>query len=347
MTNVDGSYTLGSVPPASGAGQLWACRPSFADPTSAAWRTGLSWPDGATSTFDFPQAQVPVDVQRGGPWSDWTRCEVVLDGADKVSPLHAYTALKSTYGTVFPVPGRYTSGAVYFWASEGLEVTEPMVVSPSALTVNGIDFVDAMHGWTVGGPGLNAYTRQYAIQVTSDGGVTWTQQTTESPVGSLLAVDFCDLQHGCAVAESGALISTSDGGSDWEVTEGPAGTSLSGIDMVDADTAWAVGWKGYPDYAGLVAHTTDGGETWSSSVVPCGTTLADVEFTSGMKGWAVGWRGTIMRTTDGGATWVQQESGTTEDLRAVAFSSPQHGCIVGGVTLVTTDGGETWTRGAL
>jgi photosystem II stability/assembly factor-like uncharacterized protein len=346
MTNVDGYYTLGSVPPASGAGELWACRPSYAHPTSAAWRTGLSWQDGATSTFDFPQAQVPVDVQRGGPWSDWTRCEVVLDGADKVSPLHAYAALGATYGTVFPVPGRYTSGAVYFWASEGLELPEPMVVTPSAMTVRGIDFVDAMHGWTVGGPGLNDFTRQYTIQVTSDGGVTWTEQTTESPVGSLKAVDFFDLQHGCAVDETGALISTSDGGSDWKVSQGSSSTSVNGIDMVDSDTAWAVGGKGYPDYAGLVAHTDDGGETWNSSVVSCDYPLWDVEFTSAMKGWAVGGYGTIMRTTDGGATWAQQESGSLQELRAIAFSSPEHGCIVGGVTLVTTDGGETWVRGA-
>ena len=255
-------------------------------------------------------------------------------------------SIKATYGTVFPLPGRYTSGAVYFWPSEGVELTDPMVVSPSALTVNGIDFVDATHGWTVGGPGLNASTRQYAIQVTGDGGVTWTQQTTESPVDSLVAVDFFDLQHGCAVSETGALVSTSDGGSDWNVTERSAGTSLRGVDMVDADTAWAVGWKGYPDYAGLVAHTTDGGDTWSSSTVPCGTPLTDVQFTSALKGWAVGLRGTIMRTTDGGVTWVQQESDTTQDLRAIAFSSPQHGCIVGDVTLVTTDGGETWVHGA-
>ena len=58
-----------------------------------------------------------------------------------------------------------------------------------------------------------------------------------------------------------------------------------------------------------------------------------------------GGEGEILRTTDGGRNWVKQDSGTTQPLRAIAFSAPEHGCIVGDETLVTTDGGESWKPG--
>ena len=64
---------------------------------------------------------------------------------------------------------------------------------------------------------------------------------------------------------------------------------------------------------------------------------------SGM-GWTAGKFGRILHTPDGGKHWTEQQSGTTEPLTAVSFSSDLSGIAVGGAgtILTTTDGGQSW-----
>jgi len=60
---------------------------------------------------------------------------------------------------------------------------------------------------------------------------------------------------------------------------------------------------------------------------------------------AVGSNGRIVRTTDGGLSWDSIESGTSVELKEVAFADDLKGVIVGelGLILRTTDAGATWT----
>jgi photosystem II stability/assembly factor-like uncharacterized protein len=62
--------------------------------------------------------------------------------------------------------------------------------------------------------------------------------------------------------------------------------------------------------------------------------------------WVVGDKGLIMMTADGGTSWDQQNSGVTQRLNDVAFSSATNGYAVGngGTILKTTDGGGTWVN---
>ncbi|MGO8683096.1 MAG: cadherin-like beta sandwich domain-containing protein, partial [Thermoleophilia bacterium] len=71
-------------------------------------------------------------------------------------------------------------------------------------------------------------------------------------------------------------------------------------------------------------------------------------------GWAVGDNGTIIATTDGGTTWNVQNSGTTDELTAVAFANASDGWALGdvydaaigtytGAIFATTNGGTTWS----
>lgn len=64
-----------------------------------------------------------------------------------------------------------------------------------------------------------------------------------------------------------------------------------------------------------------------------------------MLGWTVGDAGTLLHTEDGGATWTAQTSGTTQNLRGVAFTDALDGWAVGnaGTILHTTNGGTIWT----
>jgi photosystem II stability/assembly factor-like uncharacterized protein len=71
---------------------------------------------------------------------------------------------------------------------------------------------DALHGWAL----IDEATSRtdQGIIATADGGVTWTVQRSDPD--PLLSVRFApDNRHGTAVARSGALLISDDGGGSW------------------------------------------------------------------------------------------------------------------------------------
>jgi photosystem II stability/assembly factor-like uncharacterized protein len=70
-----------------------------------------------------------------------------------------------------------------------------------------------------------------------------------------------------------------------------------------------------------------------------------VEFADGV-GWAVGAAGQVVKTQAGSGVWNRADIGqdVLTWLRAVSFSDPQHGWMVGGFGLIyhTDDGGKSW-----
>ena len=81
-------------------------------------------------------------------------------------------------------------------------------------------FPDGSHGWTVGDHGT--------ILATSDGGVTWTKQS--SGTGKLLCgVTFPDASHGWAVGTDGTILATTDGGAHWRKQTSRPTPTLRGV----------------------------------------------------------------------------------------------------------------------
>jgi photosystem II stability/assembly factor-like uncharacterized protein len=76
---------------------------------------------------------------------------------------------------------------------------------PATAKYNDIVFVDALHGWVVGGG---------AILATTDGGQTWTEQATG--LGTMRSIDFLDGKRGFAGNLDGVLYETKDGGATWK-----------------------------------------------------------------------------------------------------------------------------------
>ena len=123
-------------------------------------------------------------------------------------------------------------------------------------TVMTVWFVDAQTGWAGGG----------VIMKTTDGGATWTTQSTPATVREFF---FFDSERGFAVGGK-TILRTNDGGASWTNLT-PADdriADLRGIHFIDPLNGWIVG-RGTDVRAGdklckrsLLLVTSDGGAAW-------------------------------------------------------------------------------------
>jgi photosystem II stability/assembly factor-like uncharacterized protein len=140
-----------------------------------------------------------------------------------------------------------------------------------------------------------------------------------------------------AVGQRGHVLTSDDGGHDWQQAQVPVSSDLVAVSFGDATHGWAVG------HDGVVLSTTDAGHTWTRQLDGrrLGETIVgyyqqagaaalaadpkradaamievnrfaaqgaensflDVWFKDASTGYAVGAFGLILRTTDGGAHW--------------------------------------------
>jgi photosystem II stability/assembly factor-like uncharacterized protein len=206
------------------------------------------------------------------------------------------------------------------------------------------------HVWAVGYWGT--------IEVSSDGGQSWTRSPTPLDK-TLYAVSFADEKSGWVVGATGTVLRSTDGGASWteqtvsvsdESGSHPLDTHLFGVAAVSPTEAWAVGDMG------IVIHTRDG-EHWEQLALPKGAfadeytserILNAVRFSSPTEGLITGEFATALRTQDGGATWhgERQLVGTEPDVYLFDAADVGGGKAVvtglAGTLLLTTDGGATW-----
>ena len=190
----------------------------------------------------------------------------------------------------------------------------------------GVVFVDANHGWAtsirpvhydwLGDPD----DWRGSIWYTSDGGETWRQQTIPGDSSILNRIKFIDSENGWVVGTKfiendpwpqhvGVVYHTSDGGLTWQEQYCPElDIVFTGVDFIDVNHGWVVGFKGNSGVeGGTVFHTTDGGLTWERQEPS--NTFWDVQFLDPNRGYAVGcmygaaWGPPVLRTVDGGITW--------------------------------------------
>jgi photosystem II stability/assembly factor-like uncharacterized protein len=157
------------------------------------------------------------------------------------------------------------------------------------------------------------------------------------PTGNyIFGVDFVDANHGWAFDKFGYLISTTNGGDSWKVTNDTIYRPMGDLDFINTNTGWIAGYK--------IRKTLDGGQSWVVQYVLHDTVLSSITFVNEVYGWAAGEDGIMLHTTDGGQNWQRQFSGTTENIRQVFFTDVNHGWAItyDPLLFATTDGGETW-----
>jgi photosystem II stability/assembly factor-like uncharacterized protein len=192
-----------------------------------------------------------------------------------------------------------------------------------------VSFATPKLGWACGAFG--------SIVHTSDGGKTWSQQSS-TVREALYSVDFPNDRLGWAVGRSGVIVHTSSGGATWRGQTAPSAKHLFSVDFVDETFGMAVGdW-------GVILVTEDGGQTWVDRSLPEDLILNAVSVVSRETALIAGEIGAIFRTDDGGRTWNRLESGIDKTLFGVRCVDAQRCWAVGidALILRTADGGTGW-----
>lgn len=168
-------------------------------------------------------------------------------------------------------------------------------------------FVDTNNGWACGSQSIYHYMAN-----TTTGGASWSVQYVDSTAGNFQAIQFTDLNNGWAVGDSGKIIKTTDGGSNWvPVTNtgiNPASKSKC-LFFLNADTGWIGTNDGIinenPDR--IILYTDNGGSSWTKQNLPIAGAVFSIFFWDANNGWYVGeygdslsFSGIIAHTTTGG-----------------------------------------------
>lgn len=204
----------------------------------------------------------------------------------------------------------------------------------------GVDFVDKLHGWVVGGN-----DELGVILKTKDGGINWDWTYTDY---CLHGVEFVDSLCGWIVGDSGVIMHTEDGGTSWSIQTSGTTLPLSWVTFLDKDEGWTTGGT---VTSSAIFHTVNGGSTWVQQADVGGRQLS---FVDSLHGWASGDR--VWSTSNGGETWEIQETGIPDSLiqayAGIFFVDTLNGCA--GFSYVTNpshdhiglihtkDGGSTW-----
>ncbi len=193
-----------------------------------------------------------------------------------------------------------------------------------------LTFSDKMNGYAVGYQG--------AVTVTTDGGITWNDQTLGDGSDVIKNISFPSKMIGYAVSDSvdytrpHRIWKTTDAGTTWNKIQD------YGKHLVIAGMAWTsptVGFFCGNDGAASIYETTDGGAMWKSvyhgspNIVLQGMAFGHGSDAAMNIGYAVGDNGTVVRLINGGAAWHEEQCGTTETLTAVDIPSSTE-VIIGG-----------------
>lgn len=222
---------------------------------------------------------------------------------------------------------RYTSNGGSTWVAKNLPVALPdgtKHVRDIAFPVSGSATSVQVVGW-----GGHTYT-------STNAGTNWTPRTFGAT--HAWSIDYAGPTLGYRVGSGGYMDATANGGTSWSAHPQSGSVGASWLRFAPG------GAVGYNIGGSTIRKSLDSGSTWSIQATG-GQSLYGLEVYDDLTAWVVGAAGTIRHTSDGGATWVPQASGTTQNLKRVAFADRWHGFAVGDVNtvLVTWDGGATWS----
>jgi photosystem II stability/assembly factor-like uncharacterized protein len=116
---------------------------------------------------------------------------------------------------------------------------------------------------------------------------------------------FVDSLNGWVCGDSGLIIHTSNGGSNWAIQNTKTKAFIHDVFFLNKRLGWALGWSIFnpqPPYGTIYLKTTDGGVNWDTSFFPMENVfLRKTYFQDSLNGFLGGSYVNLLRTTDGGA----------------------------------------------
>lgn len=223
--------------------------------------------------------------------------------------------------------------------------------------------LDDMTAWV---PIYTVSGANQGIWKTSDGGVTWAQQTTANFTGGFPnTVHFWDENVGWCMGDPVGgyyeIYTTSDGGENWiRVPQGNIPAPQSSIEYGVVGYYDVVGdtvWFGTQDanYGGRVFKSTDRGHNWTvSPIIFTAGSYIDIRFKDALHGLAMDKNFTtpsLAETSDGGDTWTSISfTGTCYGADFDYVPGTDNMYVSTGVNFndlygasYSLDGGHTWT----
>jgi photosystem II stability/assembly factor-like uncharacterized protein len=359
--NGGASWTTPTSPPDVTATQADLCSVAFGDDTNDhAWVAGKHGVVYETSDLgDTWTAQDP------GVHSDLLSVCAYYDGGAGAYSLFAAGAVRTivtsadggtswTKSSYVPAPGALTAGSavntsnIYMCGLDSLAGGDIIHTKNGGASftaeadggppLNGVSAYDASDIWAVGNAGLVLF---------SDGTVPWVAQDSHV-TGALqdVASTFDGATYRCVTVGDGGVVryslNASAGDGNWVApTTNPNKNTLRSCTFQDfggggLDVMFAGGDAG----SVLVGTYAAGAFNIQYSRGPANK-LYGTYFIDKDTGWAVGANGTILYTADAGGTWNVQDSGTTEDLYAIA------GMDVNNIYAVGASGTIQWFNGGV
>ncbi len=166
----------------------------------------------------------------------------------------------------------------------------------------------------------------------------WTDLNPKVPRVDYLGIHFVNVDTGWAVGNLGALIKTTNSGTNWATEETNTSIPILKVNSFNGQTVIASG------FSGLIIRSTDGGENWTQITSGVSGDLWGLQMINDSLGWACGTGNSLIKTTDGGITWQTVTiTGYTGNNWWIDFLTENYGFIAGdGKVLRTIDGGNNW-----
>lgn len=194
------------------------------------------------------------------------------------------------------------------------------------------------------------------LMVNESSAQSWSAQNSGT-TNTLWQIQFLNALNGYACGEAGAVLKTSNGGTDWSAVNINTTNPVRDIFFVSDDEGWAaVGDENNNATSGEIWHTVNGGTDWTQQTASTIEARFGIGFTSANEGWAVGSMNgpiNIDATTDGGANWTNQSNnGIFGWLYKIDVQSATTAYVIGGTffpsvtgfVISTTDGGTNWNQ---